>query len=550
MNEHNRWIRRGLASGFLVLLGLTACADLDVVNLNTPDRERAIASAGDVESLIAGSFGQWWNSSHNFGPPPIIANQSFMWSGWPANFGMVQYSSFPRPPITNIATDQYYSHMVGFAWTVLYRSASAIATGFQSLDDPAVVAELEEAQVKRLRAYGRFVQGLVYGSLSMLYDEAFIVDETTDLAATPEAVGYQEVLDAAVGYFDQAITLANQGGFDPIPSTWMTVSVTPAELARLAHSFRARYRANVARDPAERAAVDWSAVIADVDAGVQDAWYMETDYFSAQGAVKSHYTAAYMSQPSIGWAQASYFVFGMADQSGMYQDWLSKPPGDRMPQFADGRPRLIITPDLRFPQGATEAQQVANPSITHALTPSPYMRIGHKDWRQPGRGTYRWSYYRSTHMDFHRTEGTATATPEVTPTEMRMLKAEGLIRRGNADGAAALINVSRERAGLNATDAQGTNTSCVPKLPNGTCGDLLEMMKWEKRMETMLWGVHTVSWFFDGRGWGDLYAGTATTFPIPCQDKELLLQECNTFGGAPGERGSAGVSTYQYPFEG
>jgi hypothetical protein len=547
MNEHNRWIRRGLASCFLVFSGLTACADLDVVYQDAPDRARAIASAGDVESLISGSFKRWWDANHDFGPPPILGNQTFMWSGWPANFGMVFYSSFPRIPIVNIATDQFYGNMVGWPWTSLYRGASAIATGFQSLEDPEIAAELGEARVKRLRAYGKFVQGLVYGSLSMLYDEAFIVDETTDLAATPEAVGYQEVLAASVGYFQEAITLANQGGFDPIPSTWMSVSVTPAELARLAHSFRARYRANVARDQAERAAVDWAAVIADVDAGLPDVWYMSTDYF---GPTWNHYTAAYMSQPSIGWAQASYFVLGMADQSGMYQDWLSKPPDNRQPNFDDGRPRLIITPDKRFPQGATEAAQVANPGMTHPLTPSPHVSIGHKDWRQPGRGTYRWSYYRSTHMDFHRTQGTGTATPEITPTEMRMLKAEGYIRQNNPGAAAALINVSRTAAGLNATDAQGTNTSCVPKLPNGQCGNLLEMMKWEKRLETMVWGVHTVSWFFDGRGWGDLYAGTATTFPIPCQDMELLLQECNTFGGVPGERGSAAVSTYNYPFEG
>ena len=36
----------------LVMLAVTACADLEVVNLNDPDRERALATAGDVESRL------------------------------------------------------------------------------------------------------------------------------------------------------------------------------------------------------------------------------------------------------------------------------------------------------------------------------------------------------------------------------------------------------------------------------------------------------------------------------------------------------------------
>ena len=141
-------------------------------------------------------------------------------------------------------------------------------------------------------------------------------------------------------------------------------------------------------------------------------------------------------------------------------------------------------------------------------------------------------------------------SPEITLVEMRLLKAEGLYRSGNRAGAAAIVNETRVPAGLNATDGAGTNTSCVPRLPDGSCGDLWEMLKWEKRMETVWTGVAGVGWYFDGRGWGDLWKDTPLQFPIPCREIQILqMMPCNTYGGPGGEMGSPG-STYHFPGEG
>ena len=133
---------------------------------------------------------------------------------------------------------------------------------------------------------------------------------------------------------------------------------------------------------------------------------------------------------------------------------------------------------------------------------------------------------------------------------MRLLKAEGLYRQGDRAGAAAIINETRTAAGLSPTDGSGSNTSCVPKLPDGSCGDLWEMLKWEKRMETVWTGVAGGNWFFDGRGWGDLWKDTPLQFPIPCGELEVLyMTPCYTFGDPGGEMSSPG-STYNFPFEG
>jgi hypothetical protein len=134
--------------------------------------------------------------------------------------------------------------------------------------------------------------------------------------------------------------------------------------------------------------------------------------------------------------------------------------------------------------------------------------------------------------------------------ESRLLKAEGLFRTNNKAGAAAIINETRVPAGLSAADATDTNTSCVPKLPNGSCGNLWEMLKWEKRMETAFTGLSIAPWYYDGRGWGDLYKGTFLMLGTPCQELQVLQMEpCMNYGGPSGEFGSPG-STYAYPHEG
>jgi hypothetical protein len=103
---------------------------------------------------------------------------------------------------------------------------------------------------------------------------------------------------------------------------------------------------------------------------------------------------------------------------------------------------------------------------------------------------------------------------------------------------------------LNATDAAGTNTSCVPKMPNGQCGDLWEMLKWEKRHEAQWTGVAGANWWFDGRGWGDLWKDTPVQFPVPCKELQVLqMLPCTNFGGPGGESG-APMSSYAFPFEG
>ena len=137
--------------------------------------------------------------------------------------------------------------------------------------------------------------------------------------------------------------------------------------------------------------------------------------------------------------------------------------------------------------------------------------------------------------------------------EMRLIAAEAYYRlNGNAltPEAAAIVDETRTAYGLDSS-ADGVNDSCVPQLPDGTCGDFLEMLKWEKKLETAFTGtVGNGAFFFDGRGWGDLYLGTFLQFPMPAQEAaQLGLDDpYSTEGGGQGM--SSPGSIYGWPSEG
>jgi hypothetical protein len=521
----------------MLSIATAGCADLDVVNPNDADAERALETAGDVEALIAGAYNSWYSGNHSSGGAgPFLSNASFQHTAPWANFGMEEYARIPRVPTVNQTSHGLYGNFTR-AWTFSYRALSAVADGLRALDEkPELSEELGAERTLRARAFGRLVQGISHATIAIAYDQGWVIDETTDVLAPGEPLAYAELMEVAMDFFDEAISLAGQGDFE-LPETWMQrEGVDAAELAQFAHSMKARYRALTPRTPAEREAVAWAQVIADVDAGITEDFVVFADnnagWFSA---------VYYYNQP--GWAELPYFIFGMADQSGNVQNWFDLPMGDKHP-IVDGVSTLIITPDLRFPQGATLDAQRANPG-TYIGAPSDIGSV----WAQPGRGTWRWSYYRHIKHAAYSSAVAVGDLPEITLREMQLLKAEALLRTNSAAAAATIINETRVANGLSATDAAGTNTSCVPRLPGGACGDLLEMLKWEKRLETAMYGPLTVGFFFDARGWGDLWVGTPLQFPAPCQDLEILgLTPCYAFGGPGGDMASPG-STYNWPHE-
>jgi hypothetical protein len=382
--------------------------------------------------------------------------------------------------------------------------------------------------------WGHFINGVSHGYLGMLFDKSIIVPagkpyDESNVTFHP----YPEVLAAGIAEMKKAIELAAKAPEDTTPATWVNGNPLPkADAIRVMHSFIARTMVYGARNPAERAKVDWNAVIAEVDAGIQKDFFQTADVNirGTWGYYKNLVQLQTDTRPSVR-------LYGPADTTGQYQAWVAKP--------IDQRAAIsIATPDKRV----SNANLATNGSVG---TAGAYFQFTSSQTMGTTLGTYLLSNYRGVKYGVGTTvPGTSTSIYQntnitlMTVTEMRLLKAEALIRLGRAAEAVPLINVTRVANGKlppvtlagPPQSTAGERASCVPRRDNGSCGDLMDALIHESRFENF--GVEaTIAWA-NARGWGKLLSGTPFHLPIPGRELQTLGLAYYTFGG-PNNPGSA-----------
>jgi TolB protein len=217
-----------------------------------------------AEALIAGSYAAWWAGTE-WGDPSMALSTTAeeLTMSW-GNFGMRHLSSEPRVAYDN--TPFYsYRRLNERPWFWSYTALSSVYEGIRLIQQGADIGGHRGPDNARAMAFAKLVQGLAHGWLGLMFDQAFILDETVDLETDElELRPYPDLMAAAVSELEEAIAIADAHVFTT-PDTWINgLSLTNGQLSQLAHSYLARFMTQVARTPTERAAVDWSAVIAHV----------------------------------------------------------------------------------------------------------------------------------------------------------------------------------------------------------------------------------------------------------------------------------------------
>jgi hypothetical protein len=573
-------MKNRLLSVMLLVLALGACRDpLSVPNLDDPDRRRVFSNPVDLEVFIAGLWAvqhQATIGGSNDGLQTQMAVMSLENTSALANFAMGPRGVIPRNPITNQRGSQGNAGNL-HDWFRGHRAARQAALGIAALRNLPLTTP---AQTRRALMFARFIQGVALGNLSLAYDSASILTEDdnpeADAAVVVPLSHYSAVNAAALRYIDSALAIATaeptSGGAFPFPNTanfWIngvtgltgTGTASKDLFIRILRSYKAKIRAGVARTPTERAAVDWAQVILDADAGITADLAPQMDQTKAIDIswLAQHYASA-------AWHQMPQFFLLMADTSGSYATYLNTPNASRAAM-------LIVTPDRRFPAGVTRTAQSDTNTNTYAksagqnfaLTPYFKNRLSGNDLAGEPLLVSQYDYYRSRQLQQASRIG---PWPVMTAAEIRLLAAEGYFRTGDFAQMINRINVSRRDTvgGLIAgpgflpaipntitdtlTPVPGTLTSCVPKVPDPNhalgaykgykCGNVWDALKYEYRLETAYTGYG--NWYFAGRGWGDLPAGTATQFPVPYQEMDSRQRPFYGFGG--GLPSSAGPGNY------
>ena len=549
-----------------LLAGLAACSDpLDVTNQNQANTGQTLATPADLETFIGNTYvvaHQGTIGGSNDDLQTQMQTMGFENVSGLANFAMGPRGAIPRPAITNTpnATGDAGNQ---FDFNREHRSARMATMGLAALKIPRLgtTALGSVGRDRRARAFAHFSLGVALGNLALAYDSASILTDTDNFSAVIPLSGYPAVMAAALQHLDSAIIIVRDSATNanfPLPNTWINGQAPDTTLwIRLVRSYRARFRASVARTPAERSAVDWAKVIADADSGIT----ADFNINMTAAAWDVVWPIQAFATGSANWHQMSQFILGMADTvhgSGTtysYDTWLSTTRFSRVPF-------LIVTPDNRFPAGATRAAQNAV-AVPGTFTGRPYWRNRPSGEDQPVDpfGTSMYDFFRS--RVFGVTNGRTGNYPVMTASEIRLLAAEGYIRcalgftttpcTGSVATGLLRINTSRTAAGLPALSAitdtltaiPGTN--CVPRVPSAAanfraskCGNIWDAMKYEYRLETAYTGYGM--WFFAGRGWGDIPAGTAIDWAVPWE--ELYLRQKPIYGTGGGGYHSAGPGSY------
>jgi hypothetical protein len=542
----------------VVALGVTiASCDLEVTNVNNPDRPRILASPAEVEALASAQFQQIISAiSGNFNSPhSMMRTMAFENTSSLFNSGMGPRSAIPRGAIDNSVGNR--EHTENFREFRLLSGVARNGTDILIAMDAEdfTLGAGREADELRLRSFAHFVTGVAYGYIAMTYDSTGIARPDDPVGFEPPLEGYQDVIAFAVAQLDEALAVSQQApGMSAIPGgagAWLTgpngPAVAPARYREIINTFKAHLLADHARTVAEREAVNWTAVRDAASAGLTSDLVIQYD---PPNGWSNDWLLLGLHFRDANWHQMGYYIIGMADVTGAYDTWLRQDRDTRV-YF------LIQTPDQRFPQGASRAAQVTGDAALPGVVGPNYLGQYFRN-RPPDQdeGTTSWRASMYDHWRFKQFAEILQIGPFplIPKAQNDLLLAEAHVRLNNPGGAVPLINNTRvANGGLPGVTGAGTvpgGAQCVPQVPAGPgqeaglrCGNLMEAMMWERWIETAFTSYG--AWFFVNRGWGILPEGTPFQWPVPNQELNARLLPIYNMGGV-GLPGGAAPSIYGF----
>ena len=519
-------LNRVLTASLVFSVFFTSCQDddfLNTENLNQPDQARALGSPADVEALVKGSAVSYFAAHDYGGYEHLLVSSDVMSCSW-GNAMMKLSSSEPRVELPN-TTSYSYSYAIENNWYRMYRAISSANDGLNALAGGMEVGD-GGADNKRMETFAKLIQGISHGLLACFYDQAFIYDETVDLAVDQlELKPYTEVMAAAISQLEAAAALASANSFT-MDGWWNGITQTNEDIAKLAHSFIARYMAQVARTSAERAAVNWSSVKSHAAQGITETFAPHGDGYNNW----VHSGQEFHNDRGGSWARMDYKFIGGADASDGYKDWLATDVQLRTEFVMDISDKRVGAGNVTF--AAKQETGYADDADEEGL----YAGTRGGSPFRANRGTYHFSRY-----SFHRYAGFASGgytdpIPIMTLAEMDMLRAEAELHAGNGDAAAAIIDKYHADLGgypSSVGTAVGSISDVMGPIDGPVSdGTLWAMLKYNKMMEIALSGAGVE--FYDIRGWDDLTVGTAIHHPVPAKELGVLQKELYSFGGAGG----------------
>lgn len=470
--------------GAAALLAAGACADLDVTNPNQPDIKRALGSGEDVKNIAISTVNSWYLAYTDLEPWPMLSVTADMGTANFGNFGMRFNNLEPRAEYVNNSAGGDRG-VTETPWNGYYGTLGAANDVLIAIANGVEVPNGETAKYKALAA---FSQAASLSDLSLIFDKAFVVDETT-AGTTPEFKGYKDVAATALTKWDALIASLNGTNYtwEPTVLPLSAGALNSSILQRLSNTMAARLLAYTPRSAADNNTVNWAKVVSYAEKGIT-------------GTTGSPIDINVVGDDCNNWC--SLFVYYNNEPSWMRVDM-------RLINLMDPNSPAKYTGTMP-PKGSSPDARLESDFQYHGTV------IG-----DPARGIYMQSPYSHKRYRFHaRTSPTSGEGPAplILGAENDLLWAEGLIQsNGDLAKAAALINKTRV----------GRGNLAPATAADGKAG-LLAKLYYERQVE--LFNTSGVE-LWDGRRTDRVQAGTVRHLPVPAKELEILRLPIYTFGG-------------------
>jgi hypothetical protein len=544
------------AAAGLALLVAGCSGSLDVENPNAPDRERAFEDPATIAAVAGGAIRTWLVNRQEYNSGLLLNSMADGYTASWNNFNLRYYTSegflgagecADRCAWVNSILSTFYDQLE-FFWYGYYSALSSANDALTAIRINDVVISDEET-TRMVETIAAMMQGVTLGHIALNYDQGFIVDENTDLTdpTTLPLSTREEMRVAAIQKLEEAHALAVANEFET-PETWTGIvngpSYTNTEIAMLIRTLQAEILAHFPRTSEENATVDWAAVKAFAEGGIDgtfnagagfgffqdlDVWYDGTKNWGND-----------ITTMRVDTRLATRFTAG---PTGVHEDpW----PGSLNPQ-PDATDNRVGNgtwgPPSNQPGGFLGVGTI--PEDAGAGTDYAYAGSTHGP---SARGTYHWSqlgHVRYSYLAYPGyglpTENGQGFSPVYTKTSNDLLRAEAELELGNLATAATFINLTRVgRGGLPAVAAgDGEQT-------------LREALWYEQDIELLGFGPDI---FYNKRrrpaetqgatAFG-LAPDTPREMPMPARDLALLQMELYTFGGPGNDCGGCATSVSRF----
>lgn len=491
----------------LAFFAAVGCKDIDTLNLNDPGRNGLLATGSDLFKVLDAGYASWWQGVH--GPAPAIALSvaADALTLGREEFGALRMSAEPRKAYNNrIAEAEEYKQIAEGPWYGCL-SAAASANDVMAAMKEGISIDKGGPQDESALAAAHFLRGVSWGYLGLLFDRGLMVDEDDAPNEKASFSDYRTMIGAAVGELEEAITIAEALGPDFIHTSFHGLALDAGQFSQLCHSYAARFLAQWPRTMEENEDVDWAAVQAHAEQGLQ--W----DF----------------APMADGGLWQSYQQYAFAETGGD-------------PFWARVDQRLVAALDRNQPTRYPEVEALGEDPLPNPTAQSNDQRLASDFVFIPFNsfpaeaGEWHFSHYKhnrnQTAPDFAGDGHSAGPMPAFLAADNELLKAEAMLRQEDNAGAIAVLNAGARvtRGGL-------------PPFSAGTSEQALEQALLYERAIELLNAAPMGAWFDRRRlaprleyteldALGGLQYGTPAQLPVPARELEVHGEEPYNFGGA------------------